>query len=223
MPTLAIVDERKPFHHGNLRAVLLDEARVALRARGLDALSLRELARVAGVSHAAPRKHFADRDALLEAVAESGYATLAERLRDAAAREPDDFRRALHAAARAYLDFAMAEPALLELMFAAKVQSPSEAIRRAASTQVETMLSITARGVATGYFAAADVERLTLVFSASVQGIGALVTSRRITPTQTEALVDDTIAVVLAGAGCADWRTFADENPRPAWKDAAAQ
>src|SRR5262245_60881138 len=115
----------KPFHHGNLRAVLLDQARVALRERGLDALSLRELARAAGVSHAAPRKHFADRDALLDALAERGFVQLTERILDAAAREPGDFPRALHTVASAYIDFAVAEPALLDLMFAAKVNSPS--------------------------------------------------------------------------------------------------
>ena len=79
--------DRKPFHPGNLRAVLLDQAQVVLHERGVDALSLRELAREAGVSHAAPRKHFVDRDALLDALAERGFARLAELLRDAARRE----------------------------------------------------------------------------------------------------------------------------------------
>ncbi|WAP58220.1 helix-turn-helix domain-containing protein [Streptomyces sp. S465] len=60
----------RPFHHGNLRAVLLDQAELVLRERGIDALSLRELAREAGVSHGAPRSHFIDRNALLDALAE---------------------------------------------------------------------------------------------------------------------------------------------------------
>ena len=213
--------DRKPFHHGNLRAVLLDQAQVVLRERGLDALSLRELAREAGVSHAAPRKHFVDRDALLEAIAERGFVRLAERLRDAAAREPDDFRRALHAAASAYIEFAVAEPALLDLMFAAKVGSTSDAVRSAVANHLETLLNIGERGVDAGAYAAADVERLILVLSASVQGIGALLTSRRINVPQSEALIDDAIALFLSGASTYSWRAFADEHPRHTWKEEA--
>src|SRR6478752_8274737 len=141
------MSEDRPFHHGNLRAVLLDEAQAVLRERGVNALSLRELAREAGVSHAAPRKHFADRDALLDAVAERGFIRLADRLRDAAAQQPDDFRGALRATASAYVEFAAAEPAILDLMFAAKVDSPSEAIRRVVANHLGTLQSISTRGV----------------------------------------------------------------------------
>jgi AcrR family transcriptional regulator len=221
MTTLGDMADRRPFHHGNLRAVLLDQAQVVLQERGLDALSLRELAREAGVSHAAPRKHFVDRDALLDAIAERGFVRLAERLRDAAGREPDDFRRALHAVAAAYIEFAVAEPALLDLMFAAKVGSASDAVRSAVANHLETLLNIGARGVDAGAYAAADVERLILVLSASVQGIGALVTSGRINVRQSETLIDDAIALFLFGASTDGWRAFADEHPRQTWKDEA--
>ncbi|MEE3065537.1 MAG: TetR/AcrR family transcriptional regulator [Actinomycetota bacterium] len=209
--------EPKPFHHGNLRAVLLDQAQAVLRKGGLDALSLRELAREAGVSHAAPRKHFADRDALLDALAERGFDQLAERIADAAAREPDDFRRALHAVASAYLEFAVAEPALLDLMFAAKVHNPSDAVRNAVANHMAALLRIIARGVDAGAYVPSDVERLTLVLSASVQGIGGLVTSGRITEPQSEALIGDAIALILAGASTDGWRAFADEHPWHFW------
>lgn len=62
----------RPFHHGNLRAVLLDEAGAVVRESGVGGLSLRDLARRAGVSHGAPRSHFVDRQALLDALAERG-------------------------------------------------------------------------------------------------------------------------------------------------------
>ncbi|MEW2235322.1 helix-turn-helix domain-containing protein, partial [Streptomyces sp. NPDC024062] len=64
---------RRPYHHGNLRTDLLDAAERSLRAHGAEQLSLRDLARDVGVSHAAPRRHFADRRALLDALAESGF------------------------------------------------------------------------------------------------------------------------------------------------------
>jgi AcrR family transcriptional regulator len=56
---------QRPYHHGNLRAALLAQAEQTLREQGLEGLSLRELARQIGVSHGAPRRHFADRQALL--------------------------------------------------------------------------------------------------------------------------------------------------------------
>ena len=57
----------RPYHHGNLRQALLDAAERTVRERGVEALSLRELAREVGVSHGAPRRHFPDRQALLDA------------------------------------------------------------------------------------------------------------------------------------------------------------
>ncbi|MGV9354822.1 TetR/AcrR family transcriptional regulator [Streptomyces misionensis] len=190
----------RPFHHGNLRTVLLEQAEVVLRERGIDALSLRELAREAGVSHGAPRSHFIDRGALLDALAERGFIRLADRIREAASREPEDHARALHAAASAYLAFAERDPALLDLMFATKVGEPSEAVRGAAERLFGTMTDIMNAGVEAGAYDADDVGRLTLLLSATVQGIAALVTSRRITTPQSEALVDDAIRLFLKGA-----------------------
>lgn len=77
------MDPVPAYHHGNLRATLLEAAERSLRENGAEQLSLRELAREAGVSHAAPRRHFADRQALLDALAESGFARLGAELRTA--------------------------------------------------------------------------------------------------------------------------------------------
>jgi AcrR family transcriptional regulator len=188
----------RPFHHGNLRTVLLDQAEVVLRERGIDALSLRELARAAGVSHGAPRSHFIDRGALLDALAERGFLRLANEIQQATAAA-SDHRAALHAAGSAYVRFAVREPALLELMYAAKVDAPSEAVHRAATRLFEVMTAIMAGGVEAGDYAADEVGRLSLLLSATIQGVAALVTSRRITTAQSEALIDDGIAVFLAG------------------------
>jgi AcrR family transcriptional regulator len=180
--------------------VLLDQAEAVLRERGIDALSLRELAREAGVSHGAPRSHFIDRSALLDALAERGFIRLADEMREAASHAPEDHARALHAAGSAYVRFAVREPALLDLMFAAKVDDPAEAVRSAAERLFDTMTSIMSAGVEAGAYDAADVGRLALVLAATVQGISALVTSRRITAPQSEALIDDAITLFLAGA-----------------------
>jgi AcrR family transcriptional regulator len=190
----------RPFQRGDLRAWLLDRAEIVLRERGIDGLSLRELAREAGVSHGAPRSHFIDRSALLDALAERGFIRLAEKIRGAASQVPEDYARALRAAASAYVGFAVMESALLDLMFAAKVDDPSEAVRSAAERLFDTMADIMSAGVDAGAYDAGDVGRLTLVLAAIVQGISALIASRRITTAQAGALIDDAITIFLAGA-----------------------
>jgi hypothetical protein len=125
---------------------------------------------------------------------------LADEIHDAASHLTDDYERALHAAGSAYVGFAVRESALLDLMFAAKVDDPSEAVRSAAERLFNTMTDIMSAGVDAGAYDARDVGRLTLLLSATVQGISALVASRRITTPQSEALIDDAITVFLAGA-----------------------
>ena len=117
--TLSGVDDR-PYHHGRLRAVLLAEAERTLREDGIEALSLREFARQAGVSHAAPRRHFADRQALFDALAEAGFTRLADEVHAAIGSAGGDYGARLRAAAAAYVRFATRDAALMELMFAAK-------------------------------------------------------------------------------------------------------
>jgi AcrR family transcriptional regulator len=114
------VTDDRPYHHGRLRAVLLAEAERTLREQGIDALSLRDLARQAGVSHAAPRRHFADRQALLEALAEAGFIRLGDEVRAAIDQAGEDYQAGLRAVATAYVRFAIQDAALLQLMFTIK-------------------------------------------------------------------------------------------------------
>ncbi|MEA2244975.1 MAG: hypothetical protein QOD24_4531, partial [Solirubrobacteraceae bacterium] len=94
------------YHHGNLRSALLERAARTVDERGAQALSLRELAREVGVSHAAPRRHFPDRQALLDALAEDGFERLGDELHEAVERAGTAFDRRLHALAAAYITFA---------------------------------------------------------------------------------------------------------------------
>src|SRR3954453_8719397 len=108
----------RPYHHGNLRSTLLEAAVRPLAAGGVAALSLRELARQVGVSHAAPRRHFAHKQALLDALAEDGFERLGAQLREAMDAAGDRFDARLRAFAHSYVGFATEHAALLELMFA---------------------------------------------------------------------------------------------------------
>ncbi len=76
-------NHRAAYHHGDLRAVILTEAARLVAERGAEQVSLRELARGAGVSHAAPAHHFTDRRGLFTALATQGFRLLADALRRA--------------------------------------------------------------------------------------------------------------------------------------------
>ena len=114
--------EARAYHHGNLRSALLDRAEHTVRERGVHALSLRELARDVGVSHGAPRRHFPDRGALLDALAESGFGRLEGELRAAVQTAGEHFDARLQALAHAYIAFATRDAALLHYDF----NTPSE-------------------------------------------------------------------------------------------------
>ncbi|TPV92908.1 MAG: TetR/AcrR family transcriptional regulator [Myxococcales bacterium FL481] len=107
------------YHHGDLRAALIDAALELIEDEGADGLSLRACARHAGVSHAAPYRHFADKEALLTAVAEEGFRAL--RSAGWAAMEPVAGRRErLDAYGVAYVRFAVENRELFMLMFSRK-------------------------------------------------------------------------------------------------------
>src|SRR5271167_4658097 len=105
----------RPYHHGDLSRALVDAARRILEAEGAAALSLRAVAREAGVSPAAPYHHFKDKSELLNAVARDGFARLrlgvAEAINQAGPREKGSCMGV------AYVEFAQANPALYRVMY----------------------------------------------------------------------------------------------------------
>jgi AcrR family transcriptional regulator len=189
----------RPYHHGNLRAALLAQAEQTLRQHGLDGLSLRELARQIGVSHAAPRRHFADRQALLDALAESGFARLGAELRGAAERAGEDYEARLRATNLAYVRFAINDAALLELMFAGKHREQAGALHEAADRAFLVILQLIEEGQAGDALEPGDPERIGLLLFATMQGIAALVTAGIVAPEQVDSLVADAIGRFLHG------------------------
>jgi AcrR family transcriptional regulator len=190
----------RPYHHGNLRAALLEQAERTVRERGVQDLSLRELAREVGVSHAAPRRHFPDRQALLDALAEAGFERLGASLRAAADGAGEEFEPRLRATAAAYIQFATHDPALLELMFTSKHSDQSGALNEAAERAFGAMLELIAQGQAEGALEAGEPERVGTVLFATIQGIAALISSGMIEADQLEELVADAIARFLRGS-----------------------
>jgi AcrR family transcriptional regulator len=190
----------RPYHHGKLRTALLAQAERTVRERGVQDLSLRELAREIGVSHGAPRRHFPDRQALLDALAEAGFARLGAELQSAVDAAGEDFQVRLRATATAYVRFATRDAALLELMFAGKHREPSGPLQEAAERAFSVMLELIRQGQADGVLERGEPDRVGLVLFATIQGIAALVTGGMVQAEQLDELVADAIAQFLRGS-----------------------
>src|SRR5262245_23930926 len=108
---------RRGYHHGNLREALVEAALELISRKGAAGFTFAEAARAAGVSPAAPYRHFRDRDALIADVAERGFARFAAALEKAWDSGKPDPLQALERLGRAYLTFARSEPAFFSAMF----------------------------------------------------------------------------------------------------------
>lgn len=160
----------RPYHHGDLRAALLQSAERTLAERGPAALSLRELAREAGVSHAAPGRHFKDKQALLDALALNGFQRLRAAL-EQAARPGESTEAYLLALARAYVGFALHNAALLDLMYARKHDADiSEQLSAAVGDLLAIVLHAIAEGQRQGEIAEGDPAAIALTVASTLHG-----------------------------------------------------
>jgi len=136
-------DAAAPYHHGALRQALIEATDALLAEKGAEAFSLREVARRAGVSPAAPAHHFGDAAGLLTAVATLGFEGLARALSAGEARGGSDPRRALREQGVAYVRFALRHPGRFRLMFrSGRLHDDAELERHA-----QAAFEVLARGV----------------------------------------------------------------------------
>jgi AcrR family transcriptional regulator len=191
--------ETRPYHHGHLRSALLASAERTLREKGAGALSLRELARDIGVSHAAPGRHFKDKQALLNALALAGYERLTRAL--TAVDDPAlPLEPRLVAFARGYLGFATENAELLELMFARKHDpDASEEMAAAVDRTVGVLERIIADAQKRGEIIEGDPAHLTLVVGATLQGTATLAALDRLDTQTTLDGVPQLVHLILHG------------------------
>jgi AcrR family transcriptional regulator len=109
--------KKRAYHHGDLHDQLVAAAEAIILERGVDGFTLREAARRAGVSPAAPAHHFKDARGLLSEVALRGYQAFGDALEEADKRGGDDPQARLHEQGLAYVQFALKNPARFQLMF----------------------------------------------------------------------------------------------------------
>lgn len=141
-----------PYHHGALRQALVQATESLLAERGAEGFSLREVARRAGVSPAAPAHHFGDAAGLLTAVASLGFEALTLALQAGEDRGGADARAALRGQGQAYVAFALQHPGRFRLMFRqGKLHADATLLQHA-----DAAFQVLARGVRRGFGLAED-------------------------------------------------------------------
>lgn len=188
------------YHHGNLRAALLAAAERGLREGGVDRLSLRDLAREIGVSHAAPRRHFPDRQALLDTLAETGFERLEASLRDSLTEAGEQFGARVRAGAMAYTRFATDNAALLELMYTSKHRPGATRIVKAAEAPFGLLEDLICQGQREGALDGGDPMRIGFVLFATLQGIATIINGNLAPQELLDELVDTAVGQFLRGA-----------------------
>jgi AcrR family transcriptional regulator len=174
---------RKPYHHGSLRQALLDSALEIIEERGPSALSLREAASRAGVSHAAPKRHFATVADLYCAVAEDGYRALREHLLKRVAGQPDAAPlQALAILGVEYVEFAITNPGRFRAMFHSGMtdRTASHPLEDAAGSAFDVLVDAIERCQQAGEVRAGSPRELALSAWAIVHGLAVLGVDRQL-------------------------------------------
>jgi AcrR family transcriptional regulator len=189
---------RDSFRHGNLPQALVEAAMARLEADGVEAISLRELARDAGVNHRAVYRHFPDKLSLLAHVAERGWREMGRRLTRAnAGKAPGE--PALVAASVAFFQFAHDRPNLFHLMGGARINIEGQFPDL--ETAIADTLKIFAVGFAGAGIAPALLTERTAVFVSALQGVVTQILHRRlqVAPKKAKAFVGDVSRMLIKG------------------------
>ena len=190
----------RPYHHGHLREALLRAAEKTLETGGVQRISLRELSRELGVSQGAPRRHFAGKQALLDALALRGFEQFDEALGRAAGMRGQDFKGRLTKMARAYVGFALKHPALLSLMYEAKQRTDAPRELLEASERAFAHGPVTfAEAQAAGEVVPGDPARLALVVLSALRGLVSISTNGKFKGVSLDHLTGEIIERMILG------------------------
>lgn len=200
----------RPYHHGDLRNALLDSAEALIRERGAEGWSLREATARVGVAPSAAYHHFGSRDALVRALADRVIARVGERLSDAAATAHGGQPQPLIAVGREYVRWAVEDPAVARMAFAAGRTEPATRISPHPHDVLATELD---RLADAGGLPASARPGAEFVIWAAMHGLAVLVVDglvRLDSPQDIDREAERVLAAVLTGLA-------AEPPPSPAW------
>jgi AcrR family transcriptional regulator len=196
--------KRDGYHHGDLRRSLIQAGREILADRGVDALSLREVARRAKVSQAAPYHHFADKAELVSAIAQHGFEDFAGALRAGAAATDGSALQRLTGMGLAYVRFAVSNPELFRLLFRPELRggtrqgAAAAAMRRAGSASYQVFLDAVTAAVEEGSVQG-SVDDVAVASLSAVHGLSTLLVDGPVDMSQRSP--DKLARVVLSALG----------------------
>jgi AcrR family transcriptional regulator len=172
-----VAARRTSYHHGDLRDALVKAAVELVEERGPDGFTLREAARKVGVTHTAPYRHFADRDALLVAVAVEGFQGLHAAMRTRQEQQTDP-RLRLQAIGIGYVEYAVAHPSHFRVMHSAVVDSCTEpGYTDAKGRTFQLLLSAIAACQQAGFIPPGPLHHYALTAWSAVHGLAELLMS----------------------------------------------
>lgn len=196
------------YHHGDLRAALLDAAVEVIDEIGPQGLTIREVARRVGVSHAAPYRHFDDRDDLILTAVEHGFELLQATMEAAKAAAADDAISQFAASGLAYLDFALGNPAYYRVMFSGDLLSPvgNLTLQHTSREALDDLVASISECQRLGLVRAGDPATHALTILSTLHGFVSLVNDNRVqhlveNQYSVEGLRDAVLENLFAGIG----------------------
>ncbi len=194
--------EARAYHHGDLRAALLDEAAAMIAEGGAASVTMRALGRRLGVSRAAPYRHFKDKGELLVAVAAAGFRRLNDRLQTVVAGAPRTSVERVRRLGEEYVRFALENPAHYRLMYGreALTRQDHPELREAGSALFEQLVEVIRAHQKSGGIKRGDPRALAYIAWSAVHGLASLLVDGQIQSTDDiDRLIRQTARTVLDG------------------------
>ena len=197
-----MTEQAKTYHHGDLRTALIDEAAAMIAEGGVSSITMRALGQRLGVSRAAPYRHFRDKDALLVAVAASGFERLGARLGEIGAGDPRSSVDRLRRLGEEYVRFALESPAEYRVMYGkeALARQDHPELQAAGNALFEQLVAVFEAYQKSGRIKRQDPRAQAYVAWGAVHGVASLLIDGQImAPVDVDALVRQTTRTLLEG------------------------
>ncbi len=170
------------YHHGDLSQALIEAGAELIERNGVSNVSLREVAKAAGVSHTAPYRHFKDKNALLAGISKIGFQRLADQMRVAVEQNPENPREQLVEAGIAYISTAIDTREMFHLMFGGLIQSEGagESFKKTSGDAFQGLVTIIHNGQQAGLYRKSDTQVLALTAWCLVHGYAMLASTGKL-------------------------------------------